>query len=165
MATTFVLDSNFFIQAHRMYYPLDVVRNFWVKITDLANRGLIVSIDKVRDEILLNKDDLSEWCENNLPKEFFKNTSVLIREYAIISNWAHSRSSHYNPAALNEFLDSNEADAWLIAYALANHCKIVTHETSEPNRKTKVKIPDVCLPFGISCVNTIDMFRLLNEQF
>ncbi|MET3114076.1 hypothetical protein AAKU52_001809 [Pedobacter sp. CG_S7] len=54
MAAPFVLDSNFFIQAHRMHYPMDVVPSFWLKIKELAKNGIIVSIDKVKDEIHLN---------------------------------------------------------------------------------------------------------------
>ncbi|WP_342332788.1 DUF4411 family protein [Pedobacter sp. FW305-3-2-15-E-R2A2] len=165
MAAPFVLDSNFFIQAHRMHYPMDVVPRFWLKITELAEKELIVSIDKVRDELHLNKDGLTLWCDENLPKDFFKDTDPIIHEYVVVSNWVNSKSGHYNLAALNEFLDSNEADAWLVAYSLANGSEIVTHETREPNRKSKVKIPDVCLPFGINCVNTIEMFRSLTEQF
>ncbi|WP_040298806.1 DUF4411 family protein [Arcticibacter svalbardensis] len=165
MANPFVVDSNFFIQAYRMHYPMDVVPGFWLKVKELAEKGKIVSIDKVKDEIHLNKDVLTLWCEANLPNNFFKDTDHIIKEYIVVSNWAHSQSTRYNLVALNEFLDANEADAWLIAYALANGGKIVTHEISEPNRKNKVKIPDVCLQFGIQCVNTIEMFRLLGEYF
>lgn len=165
MAVPFILDSNFFIQAHRMHYPMDVVPGFWLKIREFADKGLIVSIDKVKDEIHLNKDDLAMWCEENLLHGFFRNTDIVISEYVAVSNWANSKASHYKLAALNEFLDSAEADAWLIAYAIANNSKIVTHETSEPNRKSKIKIPDVCSSFGINCVNTIEMFRSLGERF
>lgn len=165
MTAPFVLDSNFFIQAHRMHYPLDVVPSFWLKIKELAEKGIIVSLDKVKNELHLNKDELTVWCNENLPTDFFKETDVVINEYITVTAWASSKSAHYNEAALNEFLDANEADAWLIAYAMQNGSRIVTHETSEPNRKSKVKIPDVCSPFGISCVNTIEMFRYLGEQF
>ncbi|WP_069659706.1 DUF4411 family protein [Arcticibacter eurypsychrophilus] len=165
MVNPFILDSNFFIQAHRMHYPMDVVPGFWLKVKELATEGKIVSIDKVKDEIHLNKDELTLWCNANLSNDFFKNTDLIIEQYIVVSNWAHSKSTHYNSAALNEFLDANEADAWLIAYSLANGGKIVTHETSEPNRKSKLKIPDVCSPLGIQCVNTIEMFRVLGEHF
>ena len=165
MAAPFVLDTNFFIQAHRMHYPMDVVPSFWLKIKELGEKGIIVSIDKVKDEIHLNKDELTVWCQEKLPKDFFKETDVVIKEYVAVTSWANSKSTHYNLSALNEFLDSTEADAWLVAYSLANGSRIVTHETSEPNRKSKVKIPDVCSPFGLSCVNTIEMFRYLGEQF
>lgn len=165
MVAPFVLDSNFFIQAHRMHYPIDVVPSFWLKIADLALKGVIVSIDKVKDELHLNKDELTIWCDDHLPKDFFQETDIFIREYIAVTTWVNSKSAHYNISALNEFLDANEADAWLIAYAIANGSRIVTHETSEPNRRNKVKIPDACFPFGVSCLNTIEMFRAIGEQF
>lgn len=165
MAVPFILDSNFFIQAHRMHYPMDVVPNFWLKVKELADKEIIFSIDKVRDELYQNKDDLSKWCKESLPKEFFKPTDVIINEYIMVLSWANSKSSHYNAAALTEFLDADEADAWLVAFSISNGSQIVTHETSDPNSKKKIKIPDACAPHGISCVNTIEMFRLLGEKF
>lgn len=165
MAAAFVLDTNFFIQAHRMHYPLDVVPSFWLKIKELADSGTLVSLDKVKDELYLNNDDLTVWCKDNLLADFFKATDGLITQYIAITQWANSKANHYTVGALAEFLAATEADAWLVAYCLANGNSIVTHETSEPNRKNKVKIPDVCSQFGLSCVNTIEMFRFLGERF
>lgn len=39
--TVYVVDTNFFIQAHRSYYPLDVVPTFWRRVRDLAEEGKI----------------------------------------------------------------------------------------------------------------------------
>lgn len=144
---------------------MDVVPNFWLKIKELADKGIIVSIDKVSDELHLNNDELTVWVDDNLPQDFFKDTDIVIGEYIAVSSWVNSMSGHYTVAALNEFLDSAEADAWLISYSIANAISIVTHETSEPNRKSKVKIPDACSPFGVTCLNTIEMFRHLGEKF
>lgn len=69
----FIVDSNFFIQAHRSIYPLDVVQSFWTKIKSLADKGTILSIDKVKKEIYDNsshEDELKIWCEANLPDDF-----------------------------------------------------------------------------------------------
>lgn len=52
MGFEYVVDTNFFIQAHRTAYPLDVFPGFWKKIRDLANARKIISIDKVKKEIL-----------------------------------------------------------------------------------------------------------------
>ncbi len=46
----YIVNSNFFIQAHRAYYPLDVIRSFWVKIKQLADARKIKSIDKVKNK-------------------------------------------------------------------------------------------------------------------
>ncbi len=155
----YVLDSNFFIQAHRFHYPIDVAAGFWNKVRQLAEQGRVISIDKVKKELYDKNDALEDWCRNNLPEGFFKDTSVVVVAYARVTAWAMSRSGHYMPNALKEFLDADEADAFLVAYCLADPANrfIVTHEVSEPNRKSKVKIPDACMAFKVSYVNTIEM--------
>lgn len=163
----FILDSNFFIQAHRVHYPIDVALSFWNRVQQLAEEGKIISIDKVKKELYDKNDVLEQWCKKNLPKDFFKDSLEAMAEYPNVISWAMSKSGHFLPNALNEFLDANEADAFLVAYCLMDPLNrfIVTHEVSEPNRKNKVKIPDACIALNISFVNTIEMFRQLKETF
>lgn len=165
--SVYVVDSNFFIQAHRANYPLDIATSFWNKVKQLAEQKKIVSIDKVKKEIYDHQDELKKWCEENLPEDFFENTEAVVTDYAQIVVWANSKSGHYNATALTEFLDADEADAWLVAYAQADKKNriIVTHEKSQPDRKNKIKIPDACAPFGITYVDTIEMLRQLGERF
>ncbi len=56
----YVLDTNFFIQAHRAFYPLDIAKSFWNTITELAADEKIISIDKVKAEIDKNDDELTD---------------------------------------------------------------------------------------------------------
>lgn len=163
----YIVDSNFFIQAHRESYPLDVAFSFWNKVKQLADEGRIISIDKVKNEIYDKNDDLEKWCKANLPKNFFKDSSPVIAAYNNVCAWALSKSDHYLPKALNEFLDSDIADAFLIAYSLADVTNriVVTQEKSEPNKKNKIKIPEACNALNVQFVNTIEMFRRLNETF
>jgi hypothetical protein len=58
--SAFVVDSNFFIQAHRVTYPLDIALSFWKKIRQLASESKIISIDKVRNELFTNDDLLKK---------------------------------------------------------------------------------------------------------
>lgn len=166
MKNIFLVDTNFFIQAHRMSYPLDVVPSFWNKVKNLADNDKIISIDKVKDEIYRNEDDLKEWCQSNLKGEFWRDTSVVTNEYSNIASWAVKQTKRYTPNDINEFLDSENADAFLIAYALAGRDTriVVTYEVSN-KKKSIIKIPDVCLEFNISYLNPIRMFRELNESF
>lgn len=163
----YIVDSNFFIQAHRVTYPLDIAFSFWNKVKMLADSGKIISIDKVQKEIYDNEDDLKQWCNSNLPTDFFKDSAPVIASYAKVSAWAVSRNTHYLPNAINEFLHADEADAFIIAYVLADpHNRIVvTQETSEPFRKNKVKIPDACIALNVRYLNVMDMFRQLGETF
>jgi hypothetical protein len=180
--TIYVVDTNFFIQAHRLNYPFDVVTSFWNKVKKLAAEGKIISIDKVKKEIYgdkesekddetdktVNKDDeLTIWCKNNLPKDFFKDTSVLSKYYEQVVNWTLTKKGHYLPKAISEFLEADEADAWLVTYALEDKANriIVTQEISNPQKRNEIKIPDVCNDFDIKYVNTIGLFRQLGESF
>lgn len=163
----YIADSNFFIQAHRVSYPLDIAFSFWNKVKQLADSEKIISIDKVKAELFDKNDALEEWCSVNLPVAFFKDTSTEMAAYSQVINWAVSKSDHYLPNAINEFLDSNETDAFIVAYALAdsNNRIVVTQEISEPYRKNKVKIPEVCHALNVQYVNMMDMFRQLGETF
>ncbi|MEL7222217.1 MAG: DUF4411 family protein [Bacteroidota bacterium] len=163
--SSFIVDANFFIQAHRVAYPMDVFPIFWEKVSELARQGKIVSLDKVRDELYKNPDELTSWCKEALPTDFFEDHTKFINEYSQIINWANTRINHYKPAALAEFLHADEADAWLIAFALNQNIQLVTHEVSAPNSKKKIKIPDVCNIFSLSYCNTIELMRQLGVTF
>ena len=163
----YLVDSNFFIQAHRAIYPLDIATGFWNKVKMLSDSGTIFSIDKVKNELYNKNDELENWCKNNLPDSFFKDSSEIIQEYSQITTWAVSKADHYLPNALSEFLDADEADAFIVAYALSDksNITIVTQEISQPNRKNRIKIPEPCNEFDIKYINTIEMFRQLGETF
>lgn len=163
----YLVDSNFFIQAHRATYPLDIATGFWNKVKMLADSGTIFSIDKVRNELYDKNDALENWCRANLSESFFKDSSGIIKEYSQIVAWAVSKADYYLPNALNEFLDADEADAFIIAYALSDkdNITIVTQEISQPNKKSKIKMPEPCNYLGIKFLNTIGMFRHLGETF
>ena len=163
----FIVDSNFFIEAHRVTYPLDIATGFWSKVKELADAGIIVSIDKVKKELYDKNDALENWCRANLPDDFFKSTTEVLGEYAQVSAWALNRNNHYMQKALNEFLDADEADAFLISYALNKPLNrvIVTQEISAPQKKSRIKIPDCCNALGVNYMNTIGMFRKLGQTF
>ncbi len=161
----YIVDTNFFIQAHRDRYPLDVAIGFWEKVKELASNGTIVSLDKVKDEIFKNEDALKEWCLANLPSNFFRDSAEALVKYVEIINWAVSKGDQYNNKAIEEFSSADEADAWLVAYGCINGLSIVTYEIGSPNSKNKIKIPDACMPFSVRTLKPIDMFRELGERF
>jgi hypothetical protein len=163
----YILDSNFFIQAHRSTYPLDVAQGFWLKLKELAESCIVVSIDKVRDELYDKNDELEAWCKSNLPRGFFKDSSSVISEYASVVSWAPSRIPPYMSSALNDFMDADRADAFLVAYGLADPANrvIVTQEVSSPNKVNIIKIPDSCNALGIRHLTTIEMFRDIGATF
>lgn len=164
--SVYLVDSNFFIQAHRAYYPLDVVTSFWSKVAELSNRGNIKSIDKVKIEIYDNsthEDELKQWCVKNLPFGFFIETGYVVSNYAEIAKWANSMAYHFRKNAIDEFLATNKADPWLVATAMEEGYTLVTYEKSEPNRRSRIKIPEVCNYFGVRYIDTVQMLREMKE--
>lgn len=163
----YIVDSNFFIQAHRDTYPLDIAHSYWNKVRQLAHAGKIISIDKVKDELYDKNDELEAWCKANLPDDFFKDTTEIIPEYQQVIAWAATRMNHYLPKAFNEFLAADEADAFIVAYALADPAEriIVTQEVSNPQRKNKIKIPEPCQALHVRYIRSMELFRELRVTF
>jgi hypothetical protein len=156
----YLVDANFFIQAYRVYYPIDVATSFWQLVKRMADDRLICSIDKVKDELYVGRDSLTAWCDLNLADSFFLHTeTTIIPHYTTVISYPESRGAHFTQRAKDDFYSSDIADAWLIAHALQNGQGIVTYETSDPNQKSRVKIPDVCNYLNLTCINTITLLR------
>lgn len=73
-------------------------------------------------------------------------------------------SSHYTAGAKARFAEANNADAWLIAYAMVYDYTIVTFETYTPEKKSEIKIPVVCKKFGVECINLHEFMRRMNVR-
>jgi len=162
--TKYIIDANILIQAYRKYYTMDVFISFWDKIKAFAEANVILSIDKVKAEIIPSGDNLSLWCANVLPQGFFIDSAPFIQEYSTIIRHI-TGLNRYTANALHEFADANIADAFLIASALSlgvvDEYALVTEEVSDPTRIKRVKIPDVCPHFNVRCINTIEMLQEL----
>ncbi|GMQ82243.1 MAG: hypothetical protein BMS9Abin05_1688 [Rhodothermia bacterium] len=52
----YVLDSSVYIQAQNQYYARDIVPGFWDTLLTLHSDDVVVSIDKVYDEIMAYHD-------------------------------------------------------------------------------------------------------------
>jgi hypothetical protein len=87
MFRKYVVDSNFFIQARRDNYPLDIAFSFWSRVRQLAANGTIISIDKARNELYDKNDALENWCRTNLPDDFFKDSSEVMADKQDISDF------------------------------------------------------------------------------
>lgn len=53
------------------------------------------------------------------------------------------------------------ADGWLVAYAKAHECTVVTHEQSHKDSKRRIYIPDVCQAFSVKYTDPYAMLRSL----
>ena len=162
--SVYVLDANVLIQAKRLHYRFDVCPGFWEALIAYHNLGRVLSIDRVRRELVDSDDELSVWIKSTAPGTFFNSTAdgESVDQYREVIRWAESRD-HYRPAAKAEFASS--ADSWLIAYAKVKSLVLVTHEEGAEFSKKRVKIPDVCRVFDVEIANTYEMLASLGVAF
>jgi len=158
----FLLDANVFIEAAKRYYALDIAPGFWVALIKHAQKGHLRSIDKIKGEIDKGKDDLKTWVNGNFPQWFEStNQQNVITDYATVMAWAQSERQ-FTDAAQAEF--ASNADGWLIAYAMANGCVLVTEERYNPDIRRRIMIPNVCKGVGVPYMDTFEMLRVLGVK-
>lgn len=160
----YLLDSNVFIEAHRTYYSFDLCPGFWSSIIWHHGSGNLVSLDKVRDELIHEADVLAQWLEDEIPESGFVATDdpAVIEQFGQMQVWAQGQAQ-YKPEAKAEF--ATVADAWLAAYAKVHNLVLVTHEVYSADAKKKVPLPNVCKAFDVQWTDTFKMLRALDVKF
>lgn len=156
----YLLDSNVFIEGFKRYYAMDICPGFWDWLIQEEGSGSILSIEKVRDEILRRDDRLAEWVSSR-PRTFFPPVDpAVLPHLGTLASWVQAQ--RYRPEAIAEFLDS--ADYYLIATAMAHGYTVVTHERPSDGSK-KVKIPEPCIAHSVEVIDPFTMLRRLRARF
>ena len=159
----YVLDADVFITANNGYYAPDICPSFWGCLLQAYHEGHVISIDRVRDEILDGNDNLVDWVRDEASFMFVPSTEpAILTTFSLMSTWVQQNQQFTN-AAKAEF--AGAADGWLAAYARVHNVTVVTLETFEPNIKRKVKLPNVCRQFDVEDIDTFEMLRRLGISF
>ena len=158
----FVLDTNVFIEAHHRYYAQDLCPGFWECLAHYCREKRVLSIDRVRDEIL-RPTPLVEWV-NEAPSELFMSSAELpvIAAFTEMVNWVQ-RNGQFRPEAKAEF--SEVADGWLVAYASVHNAVVVTQEVFNADVRKRVPLPNVCKQFDVAYRDTFEMLHELEACF
>ena len=161
--SSFVLDANIFIEAHRRYYAQDLCPGFWECLTYHCHERRVFSIDRVRDEVLISQDQLSEWVKQ-APDNLFVSSAEksVIDAFTEMMNWVQG-NSQFRPEAKEEF--ARAADGWVVAYARVHDAVVVTHEVFNADVRKRVPIPNVCRQFDVAYRDTFAMLRELEVRF
>ncbi|MFQ3614270.1 MAG: DUF4411 family protein [Cyanobacteriota bacterium] len=163
MSTAYILDTNIFIEAHRRYYAFDICPGFWQCLLIHGATGQIISIDKVKAELMQGNDALKDWAEG-APSSFFcrSATPQVITSFSAMMMWVQS-NPQFHQQAKTEF--AQVGDGWVAAYAQAHGAVLVTHEVFNPSTKRKVPLPNVCQQFNVAYTDTFEMLRQLGVTF
>ena len=159
----YLLDANVLITAHRDYYPVRRVPEFWDWLQHHAAVGVVKVPSEILDEVKRGRrrkgmDDLLDWLRDGDVKDaivFDEEPDPALVQQVVEQGYAPDLNEHE--------LERLGRDPFLIAYALANpttRC-IVTTEISRPRkRRANRKIPDVAKRFKIA---TLDPFQFTRE--
>lgn len=163
-AIRYLLDADSFIRSKREHYAFDFCPAYWESLLRGFEQGRLLSIRPVRKELGRGRDALAKWVREELPDAFFASVSdEHVRDaYSRVLAWAEAHPQ-YSRAAKQAFAAG--ADPWLIAFALANQCDLVTYEVSQPTSKALVKLPDAARNFQVDCLPPYVMLRRLRVRF
>ena len=150
----YLLDANVLIDAHRDYYPIGRVPEFWEWLLHQSSLGRAKVPLEIYEELTTGTDDLARWMKDHrqLKSRFGKLVAKITNEC-------------YAPDLYDEEVEKMGRDPFLMAYAYADKERrcVVTTEASRPKRKRANRhIPDVCQDLGVRCCNTFQLLRELD---
>lgn len=158
----YLLDANILIEAKDRYYGLDFAPGFWGWLVNARAADRVFSIDAVRQEIDGRQDDLSAWSRSSGSALYLAPRTSIAPHLAHLSAWASSHPQ-YVETAKREFLAS--ADYILVAQAADLGFTVVTHETSAPHARRRIKIPEACASAGVRYCSPWQVLRSEGARF
>ncbi len=165
-AASYLIDSDVLITAKNRYYAFSICPGFWDSLLHGHTLGHIHSIDRVRQELRLGRDDddLVRWVGTIAPKSFFlaSDGDEIVAAFAQIMLWV-MRHAQYHDEAKAKF--ASGADGWLVAHGLTTGKSIVTNEQPRPESRNQIKLPDVCNAFSVQFEDTFAMLHTLGAQY
>src|SRR5689334_1592213 len=133
MPTKHLLDSDIFISAHQRHYGMDFCPAFWDWLLIANGAGCVFSIDRIYSELVALNDDLSIWAKARDSNFFLEFDDAAAGRLPQLVKWAEDRQPPFKASAKQAF--SASGDLYLIAYAAAHSCTVVTHEVPAPESK------------------------------
>lgn len=158
----YLLDANAYIQAKNLYYQMSFCPAYWAWLDQQFEHEALASVEPVYDELLKQNDKLSEWVKARKPQFLPVAADDVQAQFAEIAQHV-SDLDNKKPELVSDFLDG--ADPWLIAMAAHSNAVVVTHEVLVPDDSRKVKIPNVCMAFGVDYVTSYDLLNQMNARF
>lgn len=158
----YLLDANTYIQAKNLYYQMDFCPAYWDWLDLQFQQGVVGSVGMVGRELKDGDDELATWVATRQHHFVDDSDAATQANFAKIVQTV-ADTSHYNPANRDQFLA--KADPWLIAKAMSIGAIVVTQEGLVNPSSTKVKVPNICREFNVSCINTYDLLREVKARF
>ena len=140
---------------------MHVVPGFWEWLDLQMDGGSVGSIGPIAQELVTGSDELADWARERTHRVLSVDDDATQNAFADIANYVMTHPTFAEPYRTT-FLDG--ADPWLIAKAAATGSRVVTHESKVAADSTKVKVPNVCEAFGVSCLDAYDLLDTLGAR-
>lgn len=161
---TYLLDTNTLIEAKNRYYRMTVCPAYWIWVQRSHSAGVVASIEPVGAELRRGNDELAEWAKRQSGLFLSVSDQATQQAFAHVAAHVASQAATMKAGALEEFLGG--ADPWLIAKAMTiPDAVVVTHEQFNPQTRRKYSIPNVCEPFGVTCIDTFELLSRTDARF
>jgi len=157
----YLLDANTYIQAKNHHYQMNVVPGFWQWLDVKFEEGYVASVGMVSTELKTYGDELSDWVRSRSNHFYTESDDATQNKFIEIAQFL--AAGDYNEANRDEFLAG--ADPWLIAKAKTMGATVVSHEAMVPANSKKVKVPNICREFEVSCIDAFALLRVLEAKF
>ncbi|MEP1142927.1 MAG: PIN domain-containing protein [Henriciella sp.] len=155
---SYVFDTNAFSALFKSYYRKRFP-SLWAEFDHLIATGEIVSTREVLRELEgYSNDELNNWCKNN-GTVFSTPTAV---EGAFVAKIYRVQHFQQNIERTKLLKGGNNADPFVIAKAASMAGSVVTLEKPKPNA---VKVPNICIHFGISCMSLEEFMEAESWSF
>ena len=158
----YLLDANVLIDAHRDYYPIERVPQFWDWLMEMGQSGRIKVPQEIYEEVVLPRpsrpDRLVDWLGDH-------HHEMVLAELVIEDFVARVTEEGYADDLTDQDIETVGRDPFLIAYALVDpqNRGLVTTERSRPGRRRANRhLPDVSHDFNIRCIDTFELIKELD---
>lgn len=154
----YLLDANTLINAHRTWYALNRVPEFWRWILHHAEAGTVKMPTEIYAEVEGGTDELAAWMMDAEHKKVLRlaEESDLAKVQTVLAQ--------YGSSLTEADLIKIGQDPFLIAACLGHSDRCVV--TAEVSKSGKVganrKVPNVCDDCGVSWLTPIDFINKLN---
>lgn len=154
----YLLDASTLINAHRNWYALNRVPEFWRWLLHHAEAGTVKMPSEIFAEVENGTDELAVWMKDSEHKKALRLTEEadLTKVQAVLLKYGEDLSEA-------DLINIGQ-DPFLIAAALdhADRC-VVTAEVSKPGKQgANRKVPNVCDDCGVLWQSPVDFINKLD---
>ena len=160
----YLLDTNVFSTPNRNgCYKRSICPGWWDWINQARSKTIICSIKKVQEELKKGNDYLKEWATTEGKTLFEDHEDPKFSDALRVVVNAVNNKKQYIDTAKRKFFD--DADSFLVAYALAHKHTVVTYETRNDNLTNEVKIPSACHYVDVKWMHPTSMYENEKVEF